>query len=198
MLAAVFGATVDTSASATQYSVDDGRRLDLSYRLLHDSGVDTGADVTVISAFAHEMRAHDSAVTQIKRHGDDEKIRRHAAHVEAQGARFIPLAFSSLGAWGPVASKGHQPPGESRNPTGDEDAANDRNNPRNNTSNNNSNNPLYHQKQKEERRARPRRTVARGADEHEFVSPLLFTLSTYAPTSIKAAHTRDFPLGRPT
>ncbi len=50
------------------------------------------------------MRAHDSAVTQIKRHGDDEKIRKHAAHVEAQGARFLPLAFSSLGAWGPAAS----------------------------------------------------------------------------------------------
>ena len=89
---------------ATQFSTEDGRRLDLSCHLLHDNGVSTGADVTVISAFEHEMRAQDTAATQIKRHGDDEKVKKHAAHVEAQGARFLPLAFSSLGAWGPAAS----------------------------------------------------------------------------------------------
>ena len=50
------------------------------------------------------MRAQDSAASQIKRHGDDEKIKKHAAHVEAQGARFLPLAFSSLGPWGSAAS----------------------------------------------------------------------------------------------
>ena len=65
MLAAVFGATVDTSMGATQFSTEDGRRLDLSCHLLHDNGVSTGADVTVISAFEHEMRARDTAATQI-------------------------------------------------------------------------------------------------------------------------------------
>ena len=103
MLAAVFGATVDTSMGATQYSTEDGRLLDLSYHRLHDSGVNIGADVTVISAFEHEMRAQDTAATQIKRHGDDEKVKKHAAHVEAQGARFLPLRLFVPRGVGPAA-----------------------------------------------------------------------------------------------
>ena len=85
MLAAVFGATVDTSTGATLYSTEDGRRLDLSHHLLHDSGVDIGADVTVISAFEHEMRAQDSAASPPDRHPDQEARRRRGGQ-EARGS----------------------------------------------------------------------------------------------------------------
>ena len=36
--------------------------------------------------------------------GDDEKIKKHAQYVQAQGANFLPASFSVLGAWGPAVS----------------------------------------------------------------------------------------------
>ena len=78
ILAAVFGATVDTTTGATQYAVEDGRRVDLSYHVLAANSAATAVDFTVLLPWAHELQAQDSAASLIKRHGDDEKIKKHA------------------------------------------------------------------------------------------------------------------------
>jgi hypothetical protein len=36
------------------------------------------------------------------KYGDDAKVAKHACHVQAQGAQFLPASFSILGAWGPA------------------------------------------------------------------------------------------------
>eukprot|EP00962_Isochrysis_galbana_P033029 scaffold10979_cov124-Isochrysis_galbana.AAC.4 len=36
----------------------------------------------------------------LKKHGDDAKSKKHALHVQAAGARFLPASFSVLGALG--------------------------------------------------------------------------------------------------
>jgi hypothetical protein len=38
----------------------------------------------------------------LAKHGDDAKVAKHAFHVQAQGAQFLPASFSILGAWGPA------------------------------------------------------------------------------------------------
>jgi hypothetical protein len=53
-------------------------------------------------AWAHAADALASGAAYLAKHGDDAKVARHACHVQAQGAQFLPASFSVLGAWGPA------------------------------------------------------------------------------------------------
>jgi hypothetical protein len=45
-------------------------------------------------------RKQASGAAYLAKHGDDAKVAKHACHVQAQGAQFLPASFSVLGAWG--------------------------------------------------------------------------------------------------
>lgn len=59
-------------------------------------------DFTVIDPWAHAADALVSGAAYLAKHGDDAKVAKHASHVQAQGAQFLPASFSVLGAWGPA------------------------------------------------------------------------------------------------
>ena len=104
MLATEFNFTVDTSKKGNQYAADDERCVDMSYSMTSGNGSSTAIDFTCVSPWAHDGQAQVSATDFLRAVGDEEKIKKHAQHVQDQGANFLPASFSVLGAWGPAVS----------------------------------------------------------------------------------------------
>jgi hypothetical protein len=96
------GFTVCTDKRAQAYALTDGRKVDMSIENLSRCAYTQAIDFTIIDPWAHADDALAYGAGYLKKHGDDSKIGKHATHVQAAGALFLPASFSVLGAWGPA------------------------------------------------------------------------------------------------
>jgi hypothetical protein len=76
--------------------------FDISIEDLARDACTQAIDFTVLDPWAHAADALASGAGYLAKHGDDAKVAKHACHVQAQGAQFLPASFSILGAWGPA------------------------------------------------------------------------------------------------
>ena len=67
----------------------------------------TTIDFTVMLPWAplHQDEVLRAGGNYLRKFGDEAKTKKHAPAVEAAGAKFLPAAFSVLGAWAPAITK---------------------------------------------------------------------------------------------
>jgi hypothetical protein len=96
------GFTVCSDKKSQKYALIDGRKIDVSIEDLSRNACIRAIDFTILNPWAHAADALASGAAYLAKHGDDAKVAKHACHVQAQGAQFVPASFSVLGAWGPA------------------------------------------------------------------------------------------------
>ena len=101
------GFTVCTNKQAQSYSLVDGRKVDMSVEDLSRRAAPTAIDFTVLLPWAplHQDEVLRAGGNYLRKFGDEAKTKKHAPAVEAAGAKFLPAAFSVLGAWAPAITK---------------------------------------------------------------------------------------------
>ena len=106
-LYASLGFTVCTNKQAQSYSLEDGRKVDMSVEDLSRRAAPTAIDFTVLLPWApqHQDEVLRAGRNYLRKFGDEAKTKKHAPSVEAAGAMFLPAAFSVLGAWAPAITK---------------------------------------------------------------------------------------------